>query len=252
MRTSTIARTAAVATASALAFSLGAGPVSAETTTANESAKSATRAPRTTSFSSAGSVSAAGTISTLRLHSGVITDRPTTQFVGTVIGNAPAGSTAVVDVRINGKTKGRVQLYPGARGGVEIPRGWGSGKVQIGPTYFSDGTVDGHRSNFFHARKQVRSTKTYPLKVRRVNSKITFRAYAVKVVNPVTGRYHSARHVRLQQLKNGHWKTKKTIKLNRHGNGSYKTSVSGKYRYRLYTPRTSNQARFFTHRTGRI
>lgn len=253
MRTSTLARTAAVVTASALAFSLGAGPVSAETTTSTESARSATDAPRASSFGSAGSVGAAGTITALRLRSGVITDRATTQFIGTVAGAAAPGTTASTDVRINGKTKGRVQLYPGAgNGGVEVPRQWGSGKVQIGPTYFSDGTVDANRSNFFYARKQVRSAKTYPLKIRRVNSKVTFRAYAIKVVDPVSGRYDSVRRVKLQQFKNGKWRTKKTIKLNRQGNGSYKTSIKTKYRYRLHVPRTSRQARFLTEKTGKI
>ncbi|MET0468204.1 MAG: hypothetical protein ABWZ87_05650 [Aeromicrobium sp.] len=250
MRTSTFVRAGVVLTASALAFSLGAGPA-----TAAESATATGKAtqPSTSKLGSASSVGAAGTISVLRLGSGTITDRATTQFVGTVAGSAAPGTTAQVDVRINGRGKGRVQLYPGnGNGGVEIPRGWGSGRVQVGPTYFSDGTVDGHVSNTFYARKQVRSKATYPLKIRRVNSSITFRAYGVKIINPASGKYQSVKRVKLQQLKGGKWKTKKTIKLNSSGNGKYKTSLKKKYRYRLYVPRTSTQEKFETVKTGKI
>lgn len=250
MRTSTFLRTGAVLTASALAFGLGAGPVSAAETAA---ATATAAAPSASTFGSASSVKAAGSISTLRIGSGVITSRATTQFLGTVVGSAAPGVTASTDVRINGRSKGRVTLYPGnGNGGVEIPRQWGSGKVQIGPTYFSDGTVDGNISNVFYARKQVRSTKKYPLDIRRVNSSITFRAYGVKVVNPSTGKYVSVKRVKLQQLKGGKWKTKKTIKLNSSGNGKYKTSLKKKYRYRIYVPRTSTQEQFETRKTGKI
>ncbi|MET0927949.1 MAG: hypothetical protein ABWX74_00450 [Aeromicrobium sp.] len=249
MRTFTLLRSGAVLTASALAFSLGAGPVSAAETTG---ATAATAEPTASTFGSAASVGAAGSISALRLGSGVITDRATTQFVGTVAGSAP-DNNVTTDVRINGVAKGRVQLYPGqGNGGVEIPRQWGSGKVQVGPTYFSDGTVDGNVSNVFYARKQVRSKATYPLRIRRVNSKITFRAYGIKIVNPTTGKYQSVKRVKLQQFKGGTWKTKKTIRLNSGGSGKYKTTLKKKYRYRLYVPRTATQEKFETVKSGKI
>ncbi|MCW2841008.1 MAG: hypothetical protein JWR55_2491 [Aeromicrobium sp.] len=241
MRTSTFLRAGAVLTASALAFSLGAGPVSAAESTAGAAAV-ATAEP----------VETAATITGIRISSGVITNASATFFRGTVTVAplAPGQSvTAETEVRVNGKYRGRAPIGPN---GVSIPRTYGSGKVRVGPTYFSDGTVDGNVSNVFYARKEVRSKATFPLKIRRVNSKITFRAYGVKIVNPTTGKYQSVKRVKLQQLKNGKWKTKKTIKLKSSGNGTYKTSIKKKYRYRLYVPRTSTQQGFQTVKTGKI
>lgn len=253
MRTSTIARAGAVVTAAALALSLGTGPVSAAET-ATASGATAPASSGSASFGTASTVDAAGTITALRLGSGVITERATTQFVGNVAGTSPGGSVQT-DVRINGRPKGRVELYPGAgNGGVEIPRQWGSGKVQIGPTYFSDGTVDPNVSNFFYARKLVTSTRSdnYPLKVNRRNNSMTFRAFQVVIVNPATGRFQSVKRVKLQQQRGNKWKTIKNIKLNSKGSGSYKTSIKKKYRYRLYISATETQTKFSTIKTGRI
>jgi hypothetical protein len=240
LRTSTFLRTGAVLTASALAFSLGAGPVSAAETTAGAAAVATAEPVETTA-----------TITGIQISSGVITNAAATFFPGTVtVGNVTTPTlTAETEVRINGRYRGRAPIGPN---GVSIPRTYGSGKVRVGPTYFSDGTVDGHVSNVFYARKEVRSKATYPLKIRRVNSRITFRAYGVKIVNPTTGKYQSVKRVKLQQLKNGKWKTKKTIKLKSSGNGTYKTSIKKKYRYRLYVPRTSTQQGFQTVKTGKI
>ncbi|KAA1380035.1 hypothetical protein [Aeromicrobium fastidiosum] len=254
MRTSTITRAGAVLTASALAFSLGAGPVSAaETDTQSAGVVGGTSVPVSRLGSSSG-VSAAGTITALRLGSGVITSRPTTQFLGNVAGSAPDNNVQT-DVRINGRPKGRVMLYPGAgNGGVEIPRQWGSGKVQLGPTYFSDGTVSPVVSNTFYARKQVTTTRSngIALKINRRNSKVTFRALSIKVINPSSGQFQSVKRVKLQRLKGSKWKTVKTIKLNSKGSGSYKATIKSKYRYRLYTTRTATQEKFETIKTGRI
>jgi hypothetical protein len=253
MRTSTLARAGAVLTASALALSLGAGPVSAaESQTASGRVAGSTPAVR--DLGSASGITVAGTITALRLGSGVITQRDTTQFVGTVAGSAPDNNVQT-DVRINGVFKGRVILYPGAgNGGVEIPRQWGSGRVQVGPTYFSDGTVSPVISNTFYARKLVTTTRAdgYALKIHRRNSKVTFTAREVKVINPSTGQFQSAKRVKLQRLKGGKWRTVKTIKLNRNGTGTYRTSLRTKYRYRLYATRTATQEKFSTIRTRKI
>jgi hypothetical protein len=252
MRTSTFARAGAVITASALALSLGAGPVSAAETSSTAAAAAPSAAPSSSSFAAAPNVDAAGVITALRLRSGIITDRATTQFLGNVAGQSRDGNVQT-QVRINGRVKGRVMLYPGqGNGGVEIPRGWGSGKVQLGPTFFSDGSVDGNVSNVFYARKHVTSKATYPLKIHRRNSKVTFKAYGVTIINPSSGRYQSVKRVKLQRLKGGKWRTVKNIKLHSNGNGSYKTTIKTKYRYRLYITRSATQEKFSTVKTGKI
>jgi len=244
LRTSTFVRAGVIVTASALAFGLGAGPVSAaETSSATATAPAAASAPV---FSAGSTGTAAVPAGPIRLGSGTITSNATTRFVGS--GQFAGGGGATATVTVNGRTKGAVavlfsQSSPGAIA-VDIPRGWGSGKVQI--------NVNGTVSNTFYARKQVRSKATYPLKIRRVNSSVTFRAYGVKIVNPRSGKFQSIKKVKLQQFKGGKWKTKKSIRLNSAGSGKYKTSIKKKYRYRIYVPRTSSQEKFSTIKTGKI
>lgn len=240
MRTSTLARVGAVITASALAFSLGAGPASAADTSSTAAGAAA-----------ATPVESTATITGFSIRSGVITNAGSTYFPGTVtVGNlVTPTTTAETEVRVNGVYRGRATLGPN---GATFPRTFGSGKVRLGPTYFSDGTTDGNVSNVFYARKQVRSTAKYPLKIRRVNSKVTFRAINVKIVDPSSGKYKSVKRVKLQQYKGGTWKTKKSIKLNSSGTGKYKASIKKKYRYRIYVPRTSTQEKFSTIKTKKI
>ena len=243
MRTSIFARAGIAITASALAFSLGAGPASAADSSTARAAAAAPSQP----------VGDAASITGFTIRSGVITNAGSTFFPGSVtVGNIIPGTTSLsseTEVRVNGRYRGRASLGPN---GTSIPRAYGSGKVRLGPTYFSDGTTDGNVSNVFYARKQVRSSAKYPLKIRRVNGRVTFRAYNIKIVDPSSGRYKSVKRVKLQQLKGGSWKTKKTIKLNSAGTGKYKTSIKKKYRYRLYVTRTSNQEKFETVKTGKI
>lgn len=254
MRTSTFARAGAVITASALAFSLGAGPVSAAETSTTFAAAAADPEPSAVSFAAGSNTDAAGVITALQLRSGLVTERATTQFRGTVVGQVAGPDTNVqTQVTINGRVRGRVLLHPGrGNGGVEIPRQWGSGRVQLGPTFFSDGSVDNNVSNVFYARKRVTSTATYPLKIHRRNSKVTFKAYGVKVINPSNGKYQSAKRVKLQRHKGGKWHTVKKIKLNHKGNGSYKITNRTKYRYRLYINRSATLERFSTLKGRKI
>ncbi len=244
MRISSIGRVGAVITASALALSLGAGPVSAQTTTAAASPA----APASASFTTSSVDAAAVPVGPARFGSGVITSAGATRFVGTGAFSGPGGAAA--SVTINGRAKGAVPvLFSQTTAGsiaIDIPRAWGSGKVQV--------NISGYLSNVFYARKQVKTTRGdgYALKIKRRNSKISFSARQIKVVNPSNGKYVSVKRVKLQQLKGGKWKTKKTIKLNKSGNGTYSTKLNKKYRYRLYTPRTSTQERFLTSKTGKI
>ena len=248
------ARAASVLTASALTLSLGAGPASADGTDTT-TGRAADIKTSTSTFGTGSGVGAAGTITALQLNDGVITERPLTQFAGTVTGSAPAGTQVQTDVRLNGLPMGRVTLYPGiGNGGVEVPRQWGPGQLQVGPSYFADGTVDPAVSNVVYARQQVKTNRRdgYALKINRRNNKMKFRARQVVVINPTSGRFDSARRVKLQQLKRGTWKTIKNIKLNSRGSGSYSTSIKKKYRYRLYMPRTSTKTQFYTHKTRKI
>lgn len=252
MRTSTFARAGAIITATALAVSLSGGPVSAAETD-SVTGRAADSTPSTVTLGAGKSVTAAGVITALRLTNGVVTQRATTQLTGVVAGQAPAGSQVTTAVFVNGKYRGRVVLYPGnGNGGVEIPRVWGAGTVQVGPSYFSDGTVSQARSNVVYARRLVTSTKTYPLKINRRNSKLTFRARNVKIVDPASGQLKSLRRVKLQQSKGGKWKTIKTIKLNSSGSGKYTKKIKKKYRYRLYSPQTTTQTQFRTLKGKRI
>lgn len=240
MRPSILARAGAVLTASALTLSLGAGTASAADSQTQTGAVAAT--PTTT----------AAVITGFNISSGVVTTAAINFFPGTVSATDVSGPvTAQTDVRVNGVFRGRAALYPD---GVDLPRQFGSGTVQLGPTYFSDGTVDYTLSNVFNARKLVTTLRKdgYALSIKRRNSKISFTARQIKVVNPSTGSYSRVRSVKLQQLRGGKWKTKKTIKLNSKGNGSYSTKLKTKYRYRLYIPQTANQTSFETRKTGRI
>lgn len=245
MRISSIGRVGAVITASALAFSLGAGPASAENT-ATAAAPSTTTTPSGFSASSVGI--AADPVGPARFGSGVITSAGATRFVGT--GNFSGGGGATATVTINGRARGAVAVLfssttPSAIA-IDVPRAWGSGKVQV--------NIGGFVSNTFYARKQVKTMRGdgYALKINRRNSKMTFKARQIKVINPSSGKYISAKRVKLQQLKKGSWKTIKTVKLNSKGNGTYRTKISKKYRYRLYTARTSSQEQFVTIKTGKI
>ena len=246
MRISSIGRVGAVITASALAFSLGAGPASAETSTATAAAPSAATAPSSFSASSVGI--AAAPVGPARFGSGVITSAAATRFIGT--GNFTGSGGATATVTIAGRARGAVPVLfsstqPGAIA-IDVPRVWGSGAVQV--------NIGGYLSNTFYARKQVKTMRGdgYALKINRRNSKMTFSARQIKVINPSSGKYVSVKRVKLQQLKKGKWKTLKTIKLNSKGNGTYRTKISKKYRYRLYTARTSSQEKFETIKTGKI
>jgi hypothetical protein len=180
---------------------------------------------------------AADPVSPLRFGSGTINSAAVTLFVGTGQFSGSGGATATV--LINGAVKGNVPVLfssttPGSIA-VRVPRAWGSGKVQV--------SVAGNVSNTFYARKQVKTTRgdQLALGIKRRNSRISFTARQIKIINPSSGKYISIKRVKLQQLKGGGWKTKKTIKLNSRGNGSYSTKLNKKYRYRLYVPRTSTQ-----------
>lgn len=232
MRITSIGRVGAVITASALAFSLGAGPVSAQSTTA-----------------AAGSVRvAADPVGPARFGSAVITSAAKTRFIGT--GTFVGGGGATATVTINGRTRGAVPVLfspsqPTAIA-IDVPRTWGSGRVKV--------SIAGYRSNTFYARKMVKTMRRdgYALKINRRNSTMTFGARQIKVIKPSSGKYVSAKRIKLQQLRNGKWKTLKTIKLNSKGNGSYRTTIGKKYRYRLYSARTSSQEKFMTIKTGKI
>jgi hypothetical protein len=236
-----------VLTASALAFTLGAGPVSAAETSA---ATATATTPSTSSFSAASDVSAAGIpTSAIRFGSGTITSAAATRFYGT--GTFSVEDATNATVLVNGRAKGVVPVLFSTTLGdaaiaVDVPRGWGSGRVQV--------NINGAVSNTFYARKQVKTTRSngVALRIHRVNSKVTFSAYGIKIINPSSGKYVSLKRVKLQQFRGGKWRTKKTIKLKSSGNGSYKTTIKTKYRYRLYVPRTTSQEKFETIKTGKI
>jgi hypothetical protein len=246
MRTSIFVRAGAVITASALAFSLGAGPATAAET---ESATTYAPAPAAQRFGTSPVGTAAVPTGPARFGSSVITGAPTTRFVGNGSFAGPGGATAAIS--INGVPKGNVgvlfEQVPGSTTiALDIPRQWGSGKVQA--------NIGGFVSNVFYARKLVTTTRSdnKPLRINRRNNKMTFRAFGVKVINPSSGQLQSVKRVKLQQLRGSKWKTLKTIKLDSKGSGSYRTSIKKKYRYRLYITRSATQEKFETIKTRKI
>lgn len=267
MRPSTLVRSGAVLTATALAITLGTGPASATDSTSSSAVRAAAPAAEARgSFADAAARTsgpvkpAAVTLGTFRLNSGVITSKDLTGIFGDVI---PSGSgtvtSAVTTVTVNGVVKGQVPLYPGDdNGGVDIPRVWGSGAVVLGPTTFNyqgePSSLETKKSNTFYVRKNIKTTRSdgIALRIRRVNSKISFKAQQIKIVNPSSGQYVSAGSVKLQYKSGSTWKTKKTIKLDSSGNGSYSRTTSSKYRYRLFISKTSRSVEFRTEQSDRI
>lgn len=272
MRTSIYVRTGAVLTATTLALSLGLSAASADSSSRSQHAEQATATAtgRTSTLltPAASAAPAALSVSKFRLHSGVITSRTVTGIYGDVLlGGTGSGKSAVTEVRVNGAYKGKVTLYVGpykktgntvSGGGINLPRGWGAGKVQVGPTTFTytDGTTttDPTKSNIFYARKNIKTTRAdkIALKIKRVNRKITFKAQQIRVINPSNGKYVSVGKVKLQYKSGSTWKTKKVIKLNSKGDGSYSRKTSSKYRYRLYISQTSKSVEFRTYQSKKI
>lgn len=272
MRPSTIVRSGAVLTATALAITLGTGPASATDSTSSSAVRTAAPAAETrdsvadaAARPSGAARAAAVTLGTFRLESGVITSKELTSIYGDVLASDPGTTSATTTVTVNGVVKGDVKLYIAEdKGGVDIPRAWGSGAVVLGPTTFgtgADATVDTKKSNTFYVRKNIKTTRgastetikdDIALRIRRVNSKISFKAQQIKIVNPSSGQYVSAGSVKLQYKSGSTWKTKKTIKLDSSGNGSYSRTTSSKYRYRLFISKTSRSVEFRTEQSSRI
>ncbi|QGG42816.1 hypothetical protein [Aeromicrobium yanjiei] len=256
MRSSITARAGAALTASALALTVGVGSASAADSTTTSSSTAARQAEP------------AKAVSQFRLKSGVITQSAKSGVWGDVtFSGAGSYKSATTEVRINGVRKGKVKLYEGrykksgskvTGGGVDLPRGWGAGSVVLGPTTFTyaDGTtsVDSKKSNRFYIRRNVKTLNgsNTALVIKRNNNKVTFKVQRLSIINPGAGKYVSAGSVKLQYKSGSKWKTKKTIKLNSKGNGSYKRSTSTKQRYRLYVSKTSTRVEFRTKTSGRI
>lgn len=255
MRTSTFARAGAVLTASALALSLGAGPVSAaETQSTSPATTPAAAGTGATSFSAASAgavpVSAAGIpTSPVRFASGVITPNDTTRFIGKATFTDKGAISATV--KVNGKTKGTVPvLYavdPASTSiAVDIPRRWGSGKVQL--------DIAGTKSNTFYARKDIKTGRSDGLffAIRHSGNNVKFTARSVKVINPSNGKYVGLRKIKVQQRKNGKWRTLKTIKMNSKGTGSVTFKTRKKYQYRLKSAKSSKQILFQSESSSKI
>lgn len=128
---------------------------------------------------------------------------------------------------------------------LDTRSGWGAGPAKIlnSRLTFSDGSsvMDGTDSNRFYLRNQVMTTAYYSMYVTVYDpgTRIRFEPKRWVVFRPSTGTYVSLGQIRLQIRRNGHWRSLKTIQLNRRGSGSYSTHVPGKHAFRLYVPRTS-------------
>lgn len=234
MRTSFAARAAAVLATAAVSLTIAAPPATAVETPA--------------------------TFTTFKISSNVITDRPSTQFFGTVETSTTSSPivSATTRVAVNGVVRGTVPLILGTgNGGVDVPRVWGAGEVRLGPTTFTyaDGTTSTTtRVAYFNARRDIKVNRAdnVALTVKRSGDRLRFRVKKLTVIVPTTGRYTSLRKVRLQSLRNGSWRDVARIKLNRAGNGSASFAIAKKYRYRLISDQSATQVGFTSARTGKI
>lgn len=153
----------------------------------------------------------------------------------------------------SGRAKGWAELRV-TLNGVKIQSNVGAGKrrlVNVKINYY-DGQTEAVpvTSNFFQLRNYVKVSSSSKVKYSGKKKKVRVRG--VKIFNPSNGKYKSLRKVKLQYKKGSKWKTKKTIKLNSSGNGSYNFSKKKKYRYRLYSATTSTSTGLRTNQTSKI
>ncbi len=234
MRKSIIARAGVVITASALAVSLGAGPVSA-----------AESSSATKSESNGAAVSAAGVkaqaLTSFRVSNGVLY-RKGNNNVKARIGFTPftkaLANTAypiTTQVAINGRVRGIIPVrYSNL---VEIPSAFGPGRVVLGPTTvrYADGSSEvlQNRSNAFYFRRDTFGK----FKVRHAGKKVTMSVRAQ--IRDSSGKKASAKRAKIQYKKGRKWKTLKNVRINSKGKASYKYSTKSKRQYRLVVKKTS-------------
>lgn len=243
MRTSTFVRAGAMLTASVLTLSLASGPASA-----SESTTSRVDAPSTTALSTLQVAATADLQLTMR---GTVLYRKGTNRIGT-LGGLPAGVSAIrATVGVDRRT-GYINISSWGAMTASHTIGSGTARIIAARVTYTNGAVRyvTATSNKFLIRRALHhKTK---LSVHRKGKRVKFTATNARVFHPASGTFVSLKRIKLQYKSGSKWKTKKTIKLNSKGKGTYKIKTSKKRRYRLYVPTTSVIQGNYTRPTYKI
>lgn len=250
-------RIATIATASlALVAGTSAGATAADEATPQSASLAApATAQPTPSWSSRLTTQAVGdaSISSVRISSGVLSKAGANFVSGNIqySGLGPGDHVYASVLDSNGRVRGTAELFPN---GANIPSNAGAGKRRLANVQirYADGSAQAVSavSNAFLVRRHVKIGSGS--KVKYSGKKKQVRVRGVKIFNPANGKYKGLRKIKLQYKSGSKWKTKKTIKLNSSGNGSYKFSKKKKYRYRLYSPKSSTSNGLRTTQTSKI
>ena len=270
MRTSTLARAGAVLTASALAFTLGAGSASATEDTTTKTATIDTRpgaAAAKVDWNTAGlarqgkSDVTADFVANPDLKTFAFATKnqvlygPTDNALFGTIAVTPGnpgppgglGYNMVTNLKYYGTSKTTVPLYAGFAtkeplGGTPIPDTYGPGLYSFGPTRIYDPVNAGQfyddptLSTTVRVRNATTADNLYTWYTGSSKKKVSVKA---KVYRPSANIFAGGiSSVRLQYKSGSTWKTMKTIKLNKYGNASYSWSQSSKRTYRVLIPTT--------------
>ncbi|WP_456695847.1 hypothetical protein [Aeromicrobium sp. P5_D10] len=251
----TLLRFATITVASTALIAGGATAATANTTSSTATAP-ASSSPATSSWSARVTPQAIGdaAITSIKIKDGYLHRKGVNFFPGTLVaagGNIKNVTANVVDS--SNRVKGTAALY---LNGAELPNTVGAGKLRLTGVviHYFDGTSEASPtvSNFFYARRVITSKHTYPLHITARGKSHTVKVKGVKIFVPSTGQYKTLKSIKLQYKKGSKWKTKKTIKLNSAGNGKYKFKTGKKYRYRIYSGKTSTSSGFQTRQSKKI
>jgi hypothetical protein len=268
LRTSTLARAGAVATAAALAFTLGAGPASASDDISVE--RGFTTVPKTPALKKAPQSNLAAPAQ--RMKASLVTAVPNpapnlTTFAlardqvlyakgeknllqGTVvIANEPDGFFNLTTQFFNTHESldYSPQLFTGTvsgpvYGGVAISPAKGPGLYKFGPpsgifygdNFETDFVNDLTASNTIRVRNATNGETHYFKSGKKHQVTVD-----IKVFKPAVGIFGSGiTSARLQYKSGSTWKPYKTVKLNKYGKGAYSWSTSTKRTYRILVPTT--------------
>lgn len=276
MRLSTLLRAGAVVTASALTLGLSTVPASAhESTLGRPASAAAVDHPgarlatssdlhvRASARASRSASSTAADVVQLKASSAVLFN-PEENYIDVdvyLVDPEEQVDGITLDLSIGGHTVGPLDLYYDEDEDVTfvvVPGNVGLGKAQFTGTtiqYTEESGLpddqDTTASNAFFVRRAIVSATpaaTYSVKGKRKR----FYVHQVGIYTPSVGDFTSLRTIKLQYNKNGTWRTKKNIKLNSSGNGSYSFKSSKKYRYRIYSGTTATSTGFRTSQSKKL
>jgi hypothetical protein len=265
VRPSILVRGGTLLIAAALALSLGAGPAGAAESPQPLGTKSTlvedrsnarlatgadlagTRAARSTS-SRAAAAPAPANVTKIKAHSTALFDA-TENYIDvdiTLSDPSEAVDEVTLNLSVDGKKSGPLDVWWDPD--LEVTYVIVPGTVGLGKAKFTGSTI--HYASEFETAPTSDSTDSNSFYVRRdaywdtaeyaVSGKTKkFSVEGMRIFSPSLGDFKSLGSIKLQYKTGGKWKTKKTIRLDAQGNGSYKLAKSTKYYYRFISGMTS-------------